>query len=549
MKSLKRKGRLMLMETLSTSKEQLRIKNNQRFDVDFPFYSRYHLKIRTKAGDIQPLILNFSQGKLHDKIERQKMRTGKVRMLILKARQQGFSTYVGGRFYHHTTRFSGKATFILSHEADTTEKLFQIVERYHKNCPDAAKMQTDVANRRRMVFSGINSEYFVGTAGNENVGRGGTIQYLHASEAAFYPDGDGFSKGLLQSVPDLAGTEVLIESTANGMDDLFYRMCMDAQNGKGDFELFFSPWFWQAEYRKELPEDFQLTQEECNLKDVYGLDDTQIYWRRNKIEGAFKGDVKSFMQEYPANIEEAFVSSGDSLVSSFAFMAARKSLIVDPGAALVIGVDGNESGKRNGVCFRRGRVIEKAYALTGKKPMELVGIYADIIDHHEPVKMFVDIGNGSGIIDRLVELGYGDVVTPVDFNDGPIDDVQYLNKRAEMDDTFARWVNDGGTRVPDCDVFHKEAVATPVQTKTSSGLKKSMPKEMIIEKKKTLLDIKDAAILTFAYPVRRNLEHQRKKRKATVNNGHSKIKSIQRREGLGGNRQSSQFASTTVPWK
>lgn len=527
--------------------QEQQIKINQRFDDDFPFYSRHHLKIRTKAGDISPLILNFSQDKLHAKIELQRSRTGKVRVLILKARQQGFSTYVGGRFYHHTTRFSGKATFILSHEADTTEKLFQIVERYHKNCPDAAKMQTDVANRRRMVFSGINSEYFVGTAGNENVGRGGTIQYLHASEAAFYPDGDGFSKGLLQSVPDLPGTEVIIESTANGMDDLFYRMCMDAQNGRGDFELFFSPWFWQAEYRKELPEDFQLTTDEEKLKVLYELDNEQIYWRRNKIEGAFKGDVKSFMQEYPANIEEAFISSGDSLVSSFAFMEARKSVIMDPGAALVIGVDGNESGKRNGVCFRRGRVIEKAYAITGKKPMELVGIYADMIDHEQPVKMFVDIGNGSGIIDRLIELGYDDVVIPIDFNDGPIDDIQFLNKRAEMDDTFAKWVNGGGVRVPDDDVFHKEAVATPVQIKTSSGKKKSIPKEVIEETKKTKIDIKDAAILTFAYPVRRDLEGRRKKLRKTISITKSKVKSIQRREGLSGG-QESRSASATMGW-
>lgn len=527
-----------------TQQQQLQI--NHRFDTDFPFYSKYHLKIRTKAGEISPLILNYSQEKLHARIERQKSETGKVRMLILKARQQGFSTYVGGRFYHHTTRFSGKATFILSHEADTTEKLFQIVERYHKNCPDAAKMQTDVANRRRMVFSGINSEYFVGTAGNENVGRGGTIQYLHASEAAFYPDGDGFSKGLLQSVPDLPGTEVIIESTANGMDDLFYRMCMDAQNGKGDFELFFSPWFWQVEYRKEVPNDFIPTVEEDNLARVYSLDWQQIYWRRNKIEGAFKGDVKSFMQEYPANIEEAFISSGDSLVSSFAFMAARKSVITDPGAPLVIGIDTNEAAKRTGVCFRRGRVIEKAYAISGKKPMELVGVIADIINHNEPTKVFMDIGNGYGVIDRLIELGYGDVVLGVDFNDGPIEDTVYLNKRAEMDDTYAKWVNGGEVRVPDDDIFHKESVATPMQVKTSSGLRKSIPKEQIETDKKTKIDIKDAAILTFAYPVRRALEGQRRKVKITSSNEHSKVKSIQRRERLG--NTTSKSASVNMGW-
>lgn len=527
------------------TKEQVLAQVNQRFDTDFPFYSKFHLKIRTKAGSIDPFILNAAQRKLHDRIESQKSRTGKVRMLILKARQQGFSTYVGGRFYHHTTRFSGKATFILSHEADTTEKLFQIVERYHKNCPDAAKMQTDVANRRRMVFSGINSEYYVGTAGNENVGRGGTIQYLHASEAAFYPDGDGFSKGLLQSVPDLAGTEVIIESTANGMDELFYKMCMDAQDGRGDFELFFSPWYWQEEYRKTPPADFVPTQTEVDLAETYKLDWSQIYWRRNKIEGAFKGDLKSFMQEYPANIEEAFISSGDSLVSSFQFMAARKSNMVDLGAPLVIGIDTNEAAKRTGVVFRRGRVIEKAYAIVGKKPMELVGVIADMINHNEPTKVFMDNGNGYGVIDRLIELGYGDVVLGVDFNDGPIEDTVYLNKRAEMHDSYAKWVNDGGTRVPDDDVFHKESVATPVHKKTSSGLKKLIPKEEIEESKKTKIDIADAAALTFAYPVRRDLPGQRKRVKV-VNNAPSKIKSLQRRNGL--QQSGSKSASATLSW-
>lgn len=539
----------MSMDASLTLKEQALVKLNRRFDEDFPLYSRNHLKIRSKEGTIVPLVLNYAQEKLHAQIERQRMSTGRVRMLILKARQQGFSTYVGGRFYHHTTRFSGKATFILSHEADTTEKLFQIVERYHKNCPDAAKMQTDVANRRRMVFSGINSEYFVGTAGNENVGRGGTIQYLHASEAAFYPDGDGFSKGLLQSVPDLPGTEVIIESTANGMDALFYRMCMDAQNGKGDFELFFSPWFWQLEYRKEVPEDFVLTLEEDKIKELYGLDNEQIYWRRNKIEGAFKGDVKSFMQEYPANVEEAFVSSGDSLVSSFAFMQARKSLITDTGAPLVIGIDGNESHgfiARSGVVFRQGREITKAYDITKKRPMELVAIIADIINHNEPIKVFMDIACFA-VIDRLVELGYDDVVVGVDFNDGAVNETVYLNKRAEMDDEYAQWINAGGVRVPDSDVFHKESVATPTQTKTSSGLKKSLPKDLIEEKAKTKIDIKDAAILTFAYPVRRDLANRRKLRKLTVSNTPSKLKSIQRREGMSSPKSMS--ASATMSWQ
>src|ERR1051325_1599577 len=114
---------------MSLSENQIKL--HSRFQFDYPFFARFSLKIRTKDGTISPLILNDAQIYLHSKLEEQYNATGKIRALILKGRQQGCSTYVGGRFYWRTTRNPGKATFILSHEADTTENLFQMVERYH----------------------------------------------------------------------------------------------------------------------------------------------------------------------------------------------------------------------------------------------------------------------------------------------------------------------------------------------------------------------------------------------------------------------------------
>lgn len=529
---------------MPTQQDEAILKIHKRFNEDFPFYARKHLKVRTKAGALEPFVLNPPQEFVHKKIEAQRMATGKVRALVLKARQEGVSTYTGGRFYWRTTRNEGKATFILSHEADTTEKLFQIVERFHKNCPDPAKMQTDVANRRRMVFSGLNSEYFVGTAGNENVGRGGTIQYLHASEAAFYPDGDGFSKGLLQSVPDLPGTEIIIESTANGMDALFYKMCMDALAGIGEYILIFLPWFWMQEYRKETPIDFVPSEEELELARIYSLDYEQLYWRRMKII-SLKGDLKAFMQEYPCSIDEAFISSGASLIPGLKVMEARKSTLTDPDAALVMGVDPNEAGGRSGVALRRGREVLQAFELTNLKPMELVAKIASIIDRYNPVKCFMDTGNGYAVVDRLVELGYDDVVIGISFNDGPIEDQKYLNKRVEMWDTLADWIKTGGVRLPDDDVLHKELTCVPDKKKTSSGLYKLESKEKIIEDTKIRPDLADALALTFAMPIRRDLPGKRRIRKAQGT--HSKLRTQVRRERLGGSTDSNQGVSMTLP--
>ena len=61
----------------------------RRLRDDFSHYSAKCLKIRTKAGEIQPLKLNQAQLYLHGRLESQKQRTGKVRALVLKGRLNG----------------------------------------------------------------------------------------------------------------------------------------------------------------------------------------------------------------------------------------------------------------------------------------------------------------------------------------------------------------------------------------------------------------------------------------------------------------------------
>ena len=503
------------------------------------------MKIRTKTGEIVPFVLNRAQEYLHQKVEQQKNSTGKVRVLILKGRQQGMSTYISGRFYHGTTRNSGKATFILSHEADTTEKLFGIVERFHRNCPEPVRMTTDVNNRRRMVFSHINSEYFVGTAGNDDVGRGGTIQYLHASECAFYPGTSGFSKGILQSVPDAPGTEVFMESTANGMDALFYPMAMDALAGKGDYLLIFIPWFWQQEYRRLAPKDFQLTPDEVEIAALYGLDNDQLYWRRIKIV-ELKGDI-AFMQEYPNSVEEAFTVSGDSLIPAVMVMKARKSGITDAQAGLVIGADPNEAGGPIGIVWRRGRQILKREIIEGRKPMEVVNHLANIIDRDEPVKMNLDNGNGYGIIDRLCELGYDKICQGVDFGGSADDDQIYLNKRAEMACLGSQWFINGGVGMPDDDLLQKHLCCVPAKQKTTSNKTKLESKDVIIAKTKIDPHLFDAFILTFAFPIRTEVWGKNNRIAKAITKAPSSLKSMRRRSQFErGNTESGVMATVSL---
>ena len=296
------------MTDFSFTPQQLKI--HDRLQTDFRFFALRALKVQDKNGDLIAFKFNRAQQHIHERTEEQLKRTGRVRILLLKGRQQGGSTYIGGRFYFKATRKKGKNVFILSHEAQTTEKLFQMVDRYHTNCEPALRPGLKVDNRRMLVFDKIGSTYTVGTAGNDNVGRGGTLQYFHGSEVAFWGATEGIETGIMQSIADLPDTEVFLESTANGMAGMFYEKCMLALKDEGEYELVFVPWFWQDEYAKTPSEDFKYTEDELQLAKTYNLTDAQIYWRRLKIQ-EFRSEWK-FKQEYPCNPIEAFQTSGDA---------------------------------------------------------------------------------------------------------------------------------------------------------------------------------------------------------------------------------------------
>jgi hypothetical protein len=118
----------------------------RRLKEDFPFYAANCMVIRSKGGAIQALRLNKAQRYIHEKLEEQRAETGRVRALILKGRQQGCSSYVAARFYHQTTWHKGIRTFILTHEDKATQNLFEMVNRYHENCPPFVKPSTGAAN-------------------------------------------------------------------------------------------------------------------------------------------------------------------------------------------------------------------------------------------------------------------------------------------------------------------------------------------------------------------------------------------------------------------
>ena len=134
-----------------------------RLKTDFLHYSQKCLKLRTKQGAIVSFVLNAAQQYVHCCLEEQLKKTGKVRALILKSRQQGCSTYVEARFYWKVTHHKGVRAFILTHLDDATRNIYQIMRRFHEYCPFPVKPHASHANSRELVFDRLDSGYNIGT--------------------------------------------------------------------------------------------------------------------------------------------------------------------------------------------------------------------------------------------------------------------------------------------------------------------------------------------------------------------------------------------------
>ena len=498
------------------------LRTHNRLKDDYPFYAKNFLKIASKAGPVVTFHFTMAQQYIHGKLEEQKKKTGMVRAYIVKARQVRASSYTQGRIFHKSAYTPNIKSFILTHRDDATDNLFSMSKTFLDKLPPAMKPDMISDTGHKMVFKN-GAKYGLGTAASPNVGRSMTVQLFHGSEVAFWQYADEIQTGILQTIADVPGTEIIFESTANGPRGMFHQGVIDVLSGKNrKFIVIFIPWFWEDIYQTAIPKGMQffLDEDEQHLKDTYNLSDEQLLWRRDKI--IEMGALWKFKQEYPANVIEAFQSSEAALIDPDAIDIARKCDLTDNSAPVIMGIDPASSKDRHPFVIRQGRHLIKVYdheAMEGTKATHLAINY---IKKHNVDRVFIDTTKDLSLYDQLRALGYKDMVIKIHFNQKPNDSDRFVNKRAEMIYGVKEWVEDNGVNIPDDDALHAELSCVPHEEITANGKIFFISKKQIIKDYGMSPDIYDALALTFAYPVRRALPNGVKKfTKVKANNNNS----------------------------
>ncbi len=310
---------------------------------DFEKYSKYALKIQTEDGKLVPFEFNEIQKVLRDIFKDIRKNGRLIRVVILKARREGVSTFTTGRFYWKTTTNKNRYAMIITHDPESKDFLFNMVKRYHNFCPQELKPEDKYNNKAILEFNnangtGLDSAIRVGCAGKDDLGSGMKIDFLHFSEYSKWDKNviEALTTSTFQTVPNDPSTEIIIESTAKGVGGAFYDKFWNARyryevklnekdepyficevnkdaNEDNEFSSIFIPCYVFKKYRMPVKENFIPTEEELELKRKYGVNDEFLQWRRWTISNKCNNSIDIFYQEYPTNPYEAFISSSISV--------------------------------------------------------------------------------------------------------------------------------------------------------------------------------------------------------------------------------------------
>lgn len=296
------------------------------------FISNYYAYRDEKEGFKGLYPLWDSQEILYNEYRQMEKMYGKVRALVLKARQMGSTTYNIAEFFWNTIFKEHAKSIMVGKDDRQTQSMFGMYSSALDFIPWWMKPRINVFQngsvinfdekdeRLRAIRPGLKSWIYADNANKPSgVGRGDTFNRAMLSELSFWQNGSQLSKSLFPTMNTPDGFYVM-ESTANGRNDFWHNLWRRAEAGKIDWHPIFIP-FYRRDKTYSLPilktQVFVVTDEEKEMrervfqKESVLIKDETFNWMRNKKEEfiATDGDDTMFSQEYTSEAEESFQAS------------------------------------------------------------------------------------------------------------------------------------------------------------------------------------------------------------------------------------------------
>lgn len=242
--------------------------------------------------------------------------------IVLKSRQLGITTISCCLSLYYAITKPNSHCMLISYSLDSASTIFDKLKTMYDSLPNGIRPKEIANNRSSLKFSN-GSKITVTTLGSKELARGSSLQFVHISEVAFAKQ-ELVSKQLLAIeqalLPD---SKLIIESTANGLNE-FYNIWQKAENGESLYKPFFFSWIddkimFAEEYEQFSKRYKSIHGAELTIDELEPIEQTyynmgaslkQLMWRRLKIANSSE---MQFKQEYPATPIEAFITTGNNI--------------------------------------------------------------------------------------------------------------------------------------------------------------------------------------------------------------------------------------------
>lgn len=323
---------------------------------DFPVWAAINVFIKTKKGQRVRLFLNRIQRRMWEWLLEDLVARRPVRWFILKARQEGVSTFWLALFLWLTSLRANRealiccldqaSTFDLNHRvrAMYTQAHPMLKPKVHTLNRDLIYFGNNVFDRRRGAGVGLESKMHFKTALTGEIGRSYNFHAVLLSEFAIWPekkvDVESQMGGLMQVMSEEAGTMLILESTAKGENEAT-KWWTEKDNG---YRKVFIPWCAFDEYRSPVLKYDKLKELSADPDSRYGNEveveravrDTlpvwypkevaeggeewldaetrrRLHWRRRTIDTKCNGNLQVFKHEYPLTPADSFATGAKNL--------------------------------------------------------------------------------------------------------------------------------------------------------------------------------------------------------------------------------------------